>query len=108
MPTPAPTPGLLEITIDGESFSVAPGTTVAAAMLNAGGWKTRKSVGGEARGPLCGMGICYECRVTIDGVPSERSCMIPCRDGMAIRTDFLTDLAAQSQPAPPSAPEAAP
>ena len=104
-PTP-PTQGLIEISIDGEAFTVVPGTTVAAAMLNAGGWKTRKSVGGEARGPLCGMGVCYECRVTIDGVPSERSCMIPCRDGMAVRTDFIPDLAAQTLP--PSTPAADP
>jgi len=46
----------------------------------------RRSVTGEPRGPLCGMGICFECRVTIDGVPHSRSCQTPCADGMEVRT----------------------
>jgi sarcosine oxidase subunit alpha len=32
------------------------------------------------------MGICFECRVTIDGQPHARSCQIPLREGMEIRT----------------------
>jgi D-hydroxyproline dehydrogenase subunit gamma len=36
---------------------------------------------------LCGMGICFECRVTIDGREHCRSCQIPCAEGMEVRTD---------------------
>ncbi len=77
----------LEIVIDGRPQRVAPGMTVAVAVLAAGisGW--RRSVTGGLRGPLCGMGICYECRLTIDGVAQSRSCQILCRDGMEVRTD---------------------
>jgi aerobic-type carbon monoxide dehydrogenase small subunit (CoxS/CutS family) len=71
--------------VNGKTIEVAPGTTVAAAVLM-GGAQTRMSAGGEARGPLCGMGICFECRVMIDGVPHQRSCQILCAPGMQVAT----------------------
>ena len=76
----------MQVLIDGRSVDVAPGTTVAVAILAAGQSACRRSVGGEARGPMCGMGICYECRVTINGVPHARSCLIVCREGMKVVT----------------------
>jgi len=49
---------------------------------------TRLSAGrGEARGPLCGMGLCFECRVSINGQPHCRSCLTLCEPGMEVRTD---------------------
>ncbi len=66
---------------------VADGTTVAAAILNSGEFRFRRSVGRDPRGPLCGMGICFECRVTIDGRPHGRSCNILAKDGMEVVTD---------------------
>ncbi|MFN6201241.1 MAG: 2Fe-2S iron-sulfur cluster-binding protein, partial [Acidobacteriota bacterium] len=47
----------------------------------------RRSVAGAPRGALCGMGICFECRVEIDGIAHSRSCQIYCRAGMEVRTD---------------------
>jgi sarcosine oxidase subunit alpha len=76
-----------EITVNGGTRTVAPGVTVAAALLAAGVTAFRRSVNGEARGPLCGMGTCFECRVTIDGVPHCRSCQTLCRPGMSVVTD---------------------
>jgi D-hydroxyproline dehydrogenase subunit gamma len=73
------------LTVNGVLITVAPGTTVAAAVAMAGAG-TRRSVSGEARGPLCGMGICFECRVTIDGVPHQRSCQIVCAPGQRVTT----------------------
>jgi D-hydroxyproline dehydrogenase subunit gamma len=75
----------IALTVNGARVTVAPGTTVAAAVMTAGA-ATRISVRGEARGPLCGMGICLECRVTIDGVAHQRSCQIVCAAGMDVRT----------------------
>ena len=46
---------------------VTPDVSIAAAILMSGRSATRRSVSGEPRGPLCGMGICFECRVTVDG-----------------------------------------
>ena len=77
----------LTVTIDGERLEVEPGTTVAAALWNAGRERFRRSVEGDPRGPICAMGICFECRVTIDGVAHRRACMEACRDGMEITTD---------------------
>lgn len=47
----------------------------------------RRSVTGEARAPLCGMGICFECRVTINGQPHSRSCQIPCQPNLNVVTE---------------------
>lgn len=75
----------ITLTVDDIMVRVALGTTVAAAALIAG-TQTRVSVTGEPRAPLCGMGICFECRVTIDGVPHQRSCQILCAPGMQVTT----------------------
>ena len=75
------------VLIDGKSVSVPAGSTAAVAVAAAGRSHFRTSVGGEPRGPLCGMGICFECRVTIDGRPHRRSCQTVCTPGMEIRTD---------------------
>jgi sarcosine oxidase subunit alpha len=66
---------------------VPEGAMVSAAVSIAGETAFRRSVSGEPRAPLCGMGICFECRVTVDGRPHVRSCQAPCREGMEIRTD---------------------
>lgn len=81
----------VQISIDGESVTVAVGTTVAAALWNHGVRRFRVAVAGSGRAPLCGMGICYECRLTIDGEPDRRSCMVPCAQGMSIVTASETE-----------------
>jgi predicted molibdopterin-dependent oxidoreductase YjgC len=79
----------ISLSIDGRPVQVAPGTSVAAAVMIARGPGFRRSVTGQLRGPLCGMGICYECRLTIDGLPQRTSCQTLCRSGMEVRTDVL-------------------
>ena len=77
---------MISITINGRSLQVAANTTVAAAVMTIQpGF--RRSVSGELRGPLCGMGICMECRVTLNGHPHERSCQTLCVPGMEVVTD---------------------
>jgi len=78
---------MLEVIVNGIPVAVPEGTVVAAAIFKAGVASFRKSVTGEMRGPLCGMGICFECRVTINGRRHCRSCQIACQDGMDVRTD---------------------
>ena len=77
----------LRIMVNGLPVKVVPGTIVAAALAQAGVIRFRRSVHGEPRGPLCGMGVCFECRVTINGTPHCRSCLTLCEDGMEVRTD---------------------
>jgi D-hydroxyproline dehydrogenase subunit gamma len=82
---------LVTLMIDGRSVSVAAGSSVAAAiavdaMEQHAALVTRRSVGGALRGPLCGMGICQECRVTIDGKPHRLACQTVCAAGMHVVT----------------------
>lgn len=76
----------VSIAIDGKSVVVAVGTSVAAAMWNHGNRASRVSVIGEPRSALCGMGICHECRATINGKHHERTCMIDCTPGLVVTT----------------------
>ncbi|WP_422927776.1 (2Fe-2S)-binding protein [Singulisphaera sp. PoT] len=77
----------IRLTLDGRPIEVPNGTMVAAALAIAEIPASRRSVSGEPRGPVCGMGICFECRVTIDGVPHRLGCLTPCAPGMEVRTD---------------------
>lgn len=78
---------LVTLHVNGVSVSIPAGSMVAAAVLESGITSFRRSVAGEVRGPLCGMGICFECRVTINGVAHVRSCQTICENGMDVRTD---------------------
>jgi D-hydroxyproline dehydrogenase subunit gamma len=80
-------PETVTLSVNGVSVELPAGSMVSAAILKAGTNTFRRSVTGEPRGPLCGMGICFECRVTIDSEPHCRSCQTACRDGMDVRTD---------------------
>ena len=77
----------VSLSVDCVTVTMPVGSTVAAAILRTGASAFRVSLSGERRGPLCGMGICFECRVTIDGEPHCRSCQTICRNGMDVRTD---------------------
>lgn len=74
-----------DLHLDGRPLCVAPGTTVAAALALGGDGSSRTSISGQRRTPLCGMGICQECRVSIDGV-RRLACQTLCQDGMQVET----------------------
>jgi len=78
---------LITLIVNNKEISVEDGTTIASALLANGIDIFRRSVNGTPRGPLCGMGICFECSVTIDGVRHQRSCTSLASDGMRIETD---------------------
>ncbi|MBV9340551.1 MAG: (2Fe-2S)-binding protein [Acidobacteria bacterium] len=84
-------PEQIEITVNGTPVRVPVGTTAAVAILISNIF-CRTSVRGEPRGPLCGMGICFECRAEIDGIAHRRSCQILCAAGMKISTDLRQDV----------------
>ncbi|HEY2016259.1 MAG TPA: 2Fe-2S iron-sulfur cluster-binding protein [Bryobacteraceae bacterium] len=77
----------VRLSVNGVDVAVPAGAMVSAAVALAGASAFRRSVSGELRGPLCGMGICFECRVTINGRAHCRSCQIPCAPGMNVETD---------------------
>lgn len=76
----------IAIKINGVELSVAPDITVAAVLANSNKMPWRVSVGGEKRAPFCGMGVCFECRVRVDGL-MQRSCQLMVRNGMEISID---------------------
>ncbi len=79
---------IVRVCVDGETIEVAEHTIVAAALARVYGIAgTRISVTGTPRTAFCGMGICQECRVEVDGVRHVLGCQTVCRDGMAIRTE---------------------
>jgi hypothetical protein len=75
------------LSVNGTAVTVPSGAMVSTAVAMAGVSLYRRSVTGEPRAPLCGMGICFECRVTIDSRPHCRSCQVVCQPGMEVRTD---------------------
>ena len=77
-------PESVQLKINGVPVRVPLGSTVAAAILLAGHSGFRRSVSSQVRGPLCGMGICFECRVAVDGQQYVRSCQLLCREGMEV------------------------
>ena len=77
----------ITITVNGRPVEVPAGCTAAVALAIAGVDAARQSVSGTPRGPVCGMGICFECCATIDGRPHQRTCQAVCRPGMEIRSD---------------------
>lgn len=80
-------PDPIQMTIDGKSVTVPNGITIAAALLRVGKPAFHRSPSGHLRGPVCGMGVCFECRVTVNGRSQVRSCQTICERGMEIRTD---------------------
>lgn len=77
----------VKILVDGVELEAMAGASVAAVLLGLDRAVLRRSPGGPPRGALCGMGTCFECRVTIDGRPGIRSCLEPCRDGLKVELD---------------------
>ena len=77
----------LSLTLDGAPLDARPGQSVAAALVDAGirSWRTTRREG-RPRGLFCGIGVCYDCLLVVDGVPNQRACLVGARDGMALET----------------------
>ena len=84
----------LSLTLDGRAVNAYEGETVAAVLLAEGHIATRKTRSGSPRGVYCGMGVCFDCLVVVDGVPNTRACVTWVREGMDVtRQDGLVPAA---------------
>ncbi|HCK76720.1 MAG TPA: sarcosine oxidase [Gammaproteobacteria bacterium] len=83
---PTVTDGLVKFRFDGQEFQGYVGESIAAALIAAGIYATKLSPSGTPRGYLCGMGVCWECVVRINGVTTERACRQLIEDGMIVET----------------------
>ncbi|TDD88665.1 (2Fe-2S)-binding protein [Actinomadura darangshiensis] len=76
----------VRITLDGEPFTGRDGQTIAGVLLASGRRSWRESPSGAPRGVFCGIGVCFDCLVTVNGVRDVRACRRRARDGDAVTT----------------------
>jgi predicted molibdopterin-dependent oxidoreductase YjgC len=74
----------VSLTLDGRPVTAYEGESVAALLLAEGHVAMRTTPGGAPRGVYCGMGLCFDCLVVVDGVPNTRACVTWVREGMAV------------------------
>jgi hypothetical protein len=77
---------LVTMWVNGSPIKIEAESMVSTALLKAG-VPCRRSVTGEARTALCGMGICFECRATVNGSPHRRTCQLICCEGMVVESE---------------------
>jgi predicted molibdopterin-dependent oxidoreductase YjgC len=78
----------LTLTVNGSNITAYKGETLLAALIATGYKKMKKSpLKNEPRGALCGMGVCFECIVTVNGTPNIRSCMTEVENNMKVEID---------------------
>lgn len=77
-----------EITFDGRPIGVVAGQTVGAALTAAGirSWR-RTRLDGRPRGLFCGIGVCFDCLITVNDRPGLRACQVEARPGDRVRSD---------------------
>lgn len=93
-------PGVpVRIRFDGREVEALPGETIAAALAASDIVAVRQVRSGAPRGPFCGMGVCFDCLVTVDGRPNQRACLTKVEAGMDVRSAPITT-------APPPVPAA--
>jgi predicted molibdopterin-dependent oxidoreductase YjgC len=79
-----------QITVDGKPVTAFAGETIASVLLADGNTVIRHtSKKDEPRSVFCGIGICFDCLVTVDGVPNQRACMIPARPGCVVTRQIV-------------------
>lgn len=89
----------VQFTVDGAPVQATAGQSVGAALTDAGirAWRTTRH-GERPRGLFCGIGVCFDCLVTVDGRPNQRACLVPVRAQMAVTTGGLTEASSRGVP----------
>ena len=73
--------------VNGKTISAHVGETIHSALIAAGYRQFRKSKTGQPRGVHCGMGVCYECLVTVNKGAARRACVTTVEEGMEVEID---------------------
>ncbi|MEV8147707.1 (2Fe-2S)-binding protein [Arthrobacter sp. NPDC080073] len=87
-----PSAGVVRVRFDGRPLEAAPGQSVGAALTAQGitAWRaTRK--GEKPRGLFCGIGVCFDCLLRVDGAANQRACLVEVREGMEIEGSCPAD-----------------
>ena len=90
----------IPIVFEARTLLAEPGQSLAAALAAGGVLALRQTATGAMRGVFCGMGICQDCLVVVDGVPSQRACMLKVTAPMTVarQTSATPAPAARSRP----------
>lgn len=75
---------LVELEVDGRPITARSGRSIAAALLELDELQLRRSPGGAPRAVYCAIGVCFECRVHVEGRGAVRACVTPVEDGMRV------------------------
>ena len=92
-PDMRPTGSPVRLHFDGREIEALEGETIAAALAASGIVAVRQARSGAPRGPFCGMGVCFDCLVTVDGRPSQRACLTKVSAGMDVRSSPIATAA---------------
>ncbi|MBV9834077.1 MAG: (2Fe-2S)-binding protein, partial [Alphaproteobacteria bacterium] len=76
----------MRLLFDGSEIEALHGETIAAALAANDIVAVRQARSGAPRGPYCGMGVCFDCLVTVDGRPNQRACLTKAAPGMQIES----------------------
>ena len=91
----------VRFSFNGQPVSARAGQSLAAALINAGHIALRKTAKGQERGIFCGMGVCQDCLVTVNGNPNIRACMTRAADDLTVTSqDPLPSLSDAQAPTP--------
>ena len=93
--------GAVTFLFNGQKYTANAGDSIAAALAMDSkarlGWRRN----GEARGHFCGMGVCHDCLVTVDGQRGVRACMTPVIPDMSVQSEHECHFADQTEPSKP-------
>ena len=92
---------LVEFSFDGRPFGALDGETIAAALAAEQVTAVRQARSGAPRGPFCGMGVCFDCLVTVNGRPSQRACLTKVEAGMDVRSAVPRSIDLKVEPPDP-------
>jgi glycine/D-amino acid oxidase-like deaminating enzyme len=92
----------IKLKFNGVSVNGIEGQSIAALLYSNGIKGLRNSKSGDKRGVFCGMGVCYECAVTVNGISGKKACLESAKDGLDVRS---LDYKAPHNLIPPLAPE---
>ncbi|GGL59071.1 proline dehydrogenase [Microlunatus endophyticus] len=81
----------LQLIFNGERLTARRGQSIAGALLASGrrSWRTT-AAGRLPRGLFCGIGVCFDCLVTVNGVRDIRACQRPATEGDVVETQDET------------------
>ena len=92
----------VRLSFDDREIEALEGETIAAALAASGIVAVRQARSGAPRGPFCGMGVCFDCLVTVDGRPSQRACLTKVAAGMEVRSSPTAAPPTTVEPARPT------